>query len=813
LSIIVIIVIIIMGNNHDDAAVIHQAQQATTFADLTTPSTATSTAAPEGPIASRSAGPDDASSRDGTSSSSDFDEAEGREKVVSLDEEDEEETSVSVDEHTEENSDDDWQEGDAGSSFGGVGPHSPIAIIERNLAHIIRQQHGGRLNSSVWREKYIAEYGESALSAHWKATRCTKFKNLIKKMTTVVRGTGPNSNLLYYRPAASSPPPPQAAALSPAQALLEFEDNLMLLIQGRRGKLPATVVSSDYRDAYGHHALGLSLKICGCNSVKAAIRKMARINYVIGNNGNNNYYVLTDPSLAITVPTKPATTTTTMPTPVVKKSVPQKPNTAIVPVPVNHKPATTATKKAVHIPAVPQKPQTSIMVEQQHKKPTTTTTTGGASVSSTGGGIFVMIDTLPKLHNWRDQFLDTYLAPLSLRGNHNNDDAVHRSAAVAISCRGVPQQSLDVIAMAFFGEENATFVFDLVKIDVQAVVEIWRPLLANPSICKLFHDLHEDVAALSNIGGLATWGGLMDTQLVAEHLHRDLWHCDFYAMLDGLEINIPATTRLKKKYIPKAELFARRPITVDVISPVIDMVQFLASSYCAICDRFDDKTWTALLAASDLRATAASIRGASSAVSRRVGFDVTRGYAMASYELLCALYPQHMMNEQPLEVVHDIATLLNIFPNDMRDALVALDSTHLSDIVMDKGRRPHAWVADERMMLLGPDRLVGQEEIEELAERFRFGSDNRAGLERQLHRISAVRNREAMVIGVTIRVGRHVSGNAGIIADVLFQSPNASILFLGEPGSGKRIDLFLDCPFSHATITIDNQGKPPLCGK
>jgi stage III sporulation protein SpoIIIAA len=65
-----------------------------------------------------------------------------------------------------------------------------------------------------------------------------------------------------------------------------------------------------------------------------------------------------------------------------------------------------------------------------------------------------------------------------------------------------------------------------------------------------------------------------------------------------------------------------------------------------------------------------------------------------------------------------------------------------------------------------------------------FGSDNRAGLEQQLHRISGMRNRYGDVIGLTMRVGRHVSGNADMISDLLF-GDDRSILFLGEPGSGK----------------------------
>ena len=83
------------------------------------------------------------------------------------------------------------------------------------------------------------------------------------------------------------------------------------------------------------------------------------------------------------------------------------------------------------------------------------------------------------------------------------------------------------------------------------------------------------------------------------------------------------------------------------------------------------------------------------------------------------------------------------------------------------------------------NRFVEQEEINAIVDQLGgFGSDNRAGLERQLHRISAIRNRESDIIGLTLRFGRHVSGNTGIISDLLFGDPTKSVLFLGEPGAG-----------------------------
>lgn len=109
----------------------------------------------------------------------------------------------------------------------------------------------------------------------------------------------------------------------------------------------------------------------------------------------------------------------------------------------------------------------------------------------------------------------------------------------------------------------------------------------------------------------------------------------------------------------------------------------------------------------------------------------------------------------------------------------------LSDIVLDKGRPAFAWIAGERVSLGAVGRMVEQDDINAVLDQVGgFGSDNRAGLEQQLHRISGMRNRYGDVIGLTMRVGRHVSGNADMISDLLF-GDDRSILFLGEPGSGK----------------------------
>ena len=86
------------------------------------------------------------------------------------------------------------------------------------------------------------------------------------------------------------------------------------------------------------------------------------------------------------------------------------------------------------------------------------------------------------------------------------------------------------------------------------------------------------------------------------------------------------------------------------------------------------------------------------------------------------------------------------------------------------------------------DEIVSQEDIDYVSSKLgKFTADNRAGIERTLHRISAIRNRTGKIIGLTCRVGRAAYGTIDIIKDII--RSNKSILFLGPPGIGKTTKL------------------------
>jgi stage III sporulation protein SpoIIIAA len=104
------------------------------------------------------------------------------------------------------------------------------------------------------------------------------------------------------------------------------------------------------------------------------------------------------------------------------------------------------------------------------------------------------------------------------------------------------------------------------------------------------------------------------------------------------------------------------------------------------------------------------------------------------------------------------------------------------EVVLDLGRPPEARFHRGARRLL--DRAVTREDLDEVLDRLgEFTADNRAGIERTLHRISALRNRRGDVVGLTLRVGRAVLGTVDFIRD-LVQS-GANLLLMGPPGVGK----------------------------
>jgi len=131
----------------------------------------------------------------------------------------------------------------------------------------------------------------------------------------------------------------------------------------------------------------------------------------------------------------------------------------------------------------------------------------------------------------------------------------------------------------------------------------------------------------------------------------------------------------------------------------------------------------------------------------------------------------------------ELELLFLALPPAVQQAVGQLENQgFLLEVVLDLGREPEARFPG-REVLLG-ETAVSSEDLEFVASHVgSFGDDNRAGIERTLHRISAIRNRSGHIVGMTCRVGRAITGTIDIIKDMVIGGK--SILLLGRPGIGK----------------------------
>jgi len=134
-------------------------------------------------------------------------------------------------------------------------------------------------------------------------------------------------------------------------------------------------------------------------------------------------------------------------------------------------------------------------------------------------------------------------------------------------------------------------------------------------------------------------------------------------------------------------------------------------------------------------------------------------------------------------IADDLDALLDALPTHIRQALIEQpDNSELLEVVLDLGRFPEARYPHNEVVL-GHNEITDSD-VEHIVSRISsFSGDNRAGIERTLHRISAIRNRQARIVGLTCRVGRAVFGTVEIIQDLV--ETGKSVLLLGRPGVGK----------------------------
>lgn len=140
-----------------------------------------------------------------------------------------------------------------------------------------------------------------------------------------------------------------------------------------------------------------------------------------------------------------------------------------------------------------------------------------------------------------------------------------------------------------------------------------------------------------------------------------------------------------------------------------------------------------------------------------------------------------------LQFQNDLEKLTEILPDRIRQHISYENMQDVIEIVLDIGRQPEIRHSNGKIEYIDVSN-VDYDDISYITSRVQeFTSDNRSGISGTLHRISAIRNRQGKIVGLTCRIGRVVTGTISCIRDICLQ--NKSILFLGRPGVGKTTKL------------------------
>ncbi|KAK1937929.1 Uncharacterized protein P3T76_009666 [Phytophthora citrophthora] len=394
------------------------------------------------------------------------------------------------------------------------------------------------------------------------------------------------------------------------------------------------------------------------------------------------------------------------------------------------------------------------------------------------------------------QFLDT------------NDNKLHvvvedNAGVVGVHFQFTRQNDEDQLAAICIVNASSTVVLQMGSLTPGLVLTALRTLFEDPSTVKVMHDIHRAAYwlhrySLTNLRMVKC----IDLQLVYEnsvnpaHLQASMLEIVKNCESSGSSFTVAGTMasfQTKTQSVRPAE-WTIKPLPESLLQRLTNEAQLYVWCYNAV-----DKELASSAACHAMTAARWQHAVANQGV-RAIWFNPDADNQPRSLE--CFDYNNTGIpgmlalpgGISPLELQCDLDPVLELLPKEYSDAIVAIDDYHtkLVDVCLDVGRIPYVYTGKKQRVVLSKNYApVTKETIDEiianLGGEMRIGSDNRAGIDRQLHRISVMRDKTDEVYGLTMRVGRALLNSACVLTDLLLSDKHAgkSVLFLGKPGSGK----------------------------
>lgn len=367
------------------------------------------------------------------------------------------------------------------------------------------------------------------------------------------------------------------------------------------------------------------------------------------------------------------------------------------------------------------------------------------------------------------------------------------SSICAIECQGINTsgtREVTLIQVAYpFQAKLRCAMFDVKLIckNSKNDIDIMKPLLEGNGH-KLCHDVFMDAALLTDQFGI-TLSNVIDTQLVFEYMSGKMLSSSS-EFLHWCEVSEhPNKNNLKRIVDADSSIWGKRPLSQALIRYATSDVICLLKTTKRWMSMLESDKLNIILTASKSRCTQKRL----GAPKRKIGFgDVSlaggESNSIHSWELLSGINPAIVNAFSQVKVDENVKDLMDYIPETFHDFFRSENISTVRDIIFEVGGRPYAYYGPQRRVFLSDDSsvVISVQQMKNIVDSFQssFSSNNRAGINRSLHRISAMRSNKNEIYSLTFRVGRAVYGNTGIMKDILTGSLK-SVLVMGIPGTGK----------------------------